>query len=90
MGDLEVGNVHKGNAYKISFAGKPRVFRFLISENDEVTIYLSDTDDAFHDPIASWRFNSSNMKEGTVYQQKEAKSNMESFSFQCKIGKVKE
>lgn len=89
MGDLEVGNVHKGNAYFISFAEKPRVFRFLISENDEVTIYLSDTDDAFNDPIASWRFNSSNMKEGTVYEQKESKANMESFSFKCKVGKVK-
>ncbi|MNY23583.1 hypothetical protein D3C86_1572560 [compost metagenome] len=90
MGDLEVGNIHKGNAYFISFAEKPRVFRFLVSENDEVTVYLVDTDDTFHDPIASWRFNTSNMKEGTVYQQKEAKANMESFSFKCKTGKIKD
>lgn len=88
MGDLEVGNIHKGNAYFITFRDKPRVFRFLISENDEITIYLVDTDNAFHDPIASWRFNTSNMKENIVYQQKEAKSNLESFSFKCKIRKV--
>lgn len=90
MGDLEVGNIHKGNNYFISFAAKPRVFRFLVSENDEVTIFLTDTDDAFHDPIASWRFNTTNMKEGTVYQQKEAKENLTAFSFKCKVGKVKE
>lgn len=90
MGDLEVGNIHKGNAYFISFSAKPRVFRFLVSENDEVTIFLTDTDDAFHDPIASWRFNTTNMKEGTVYQQKEAKENLTAFSFKCKVGKVKE
>lgn len=88
MGDLEVGNIHKGNNYFISFPAKPRAFRFLISENDEVTIFLTDTDDAFHDPIASWRFDTSNMKEGTVYQQKEAKQNMQAFSFKCKLGKI--
>lgn len=88
MGDLEVGNIHKGNAYFISFPSKPRVFRFLISENDEVTIFLKDTDDAFHDPIASWRFDTSNMKEGVVYEQKEAKQNMKAFSFKCKVGKI--
>ena len=90
MGDLEVGNIHKGNNYFISFAAKPRVFRFLVSVNDEVTIFLTDTDDAFHDPIASWRFDTTNMKEGTVYQQKEAKENLTAFSFKCKVGKVKE
>lgn len=88
MGDLEVGNIHKGNNYSISFPEKPRVFRFLISENDEVTIFFTDTDDAFHDPIASWRFNTSNMKEGVVYEQKEAKQNMQAFSFKCKVGKI--
>ncbi|TSJ47596.1 hypothetical protein [Fluviicola chungangensis] len=88
MGDLEVGNIHKGNSYRISFPEKPRVFRFLVSENDEVTIFLTDTDDAFHDPIASWRFDTSNMKDGVVYEQKEAKANLSSFSFKCKIGKI--
>jgi hypothetical protein len=88
MGDLEVGNVHKGNNYKISFPEKPRIFRFLISENDEVTIFLTDTDDAFHDPIASWRFNTTNMKDGVVFEQKEAKANMKAFSFRCKVGKA--
>lgn len=88
MGDLEVGNIHKGNSYSISFPEKPRVFRFLVSENDEVTIYFTDTDDAFHDPIASWRFDTSNMKEGVVYEQKEAKQNMQAFSFKCKVGKI--
>ncbi|WP_430402522.1 hypothetical protein [Fluviicola sp.] len=90
MGDLEVGNIHKGNNYSISFSEKPRVFRFLVSENDEVTIFLTDTDDAFHDPIASWRFNTTNMKEGSVYEQKEAKQNMKAFSFKCKVGKIKD
>lgn len=88
MGDLEVGNIHKGNDYSISFPEKPRVFRFLISENDEVTIFFTDTDDVFHDPIASWRFNTSNMQEGLVYEQKEAKQNLKAFSFKCKVGKV--
>lgn len=88
MGDLEVGNIHKGNNYKISFPEKPRVFRFLVSENDEVSIFLTDTDDAFHDPIASWRFDTSNMKEGVVYEQKESKQNMKAFSFRCKVGKI--
>lgn len=88
MGDLEVGNIHKRNSYSISFPEKPRVFRFLVSENDEVTIYFTDTDDAFHDPIASWRFDTSNMKEGVVYEQKEAKQNMKAFSFKCKVGKI--
>ena len=88
MGDLEVGNVHKGNSYTILFSEKPRVFRFLISENDEVTIFLTDMDDAFHDPIASWRFNTTNMKEGTVYEQKEAKTNLKAFSFKCKVAKA--
>lgn len=90
MGDLEVGNIHKGNSYFISFPTKPRVFRFLVSENDEVTIFLTDIDDAFHDPIASWRFNTTNMKEGSVYEQKDAKQNMKSFSFKCKVGKIKD
>jgi hypothetical protein len=70
------------------FSAKPRVFRFLISENDEVTVFLTDMDDVIHDPIASWRFDTSNMKEGTVYEQKEAKANMKAFSFKCKVGKV--
>lgn len=90
MGDLEVGNIHKGNSYFIVFPTKPRVFRFLVSENDEVTIFFTDIDDAFHDPIASWRFNTSNMKEGTIYEQKDAKQNMKSFSFKCKVGKIKD
>jgi|GEM_PF-3334520 len=90
MGDLEVGNIHKGNSYFIIFPTKPRVFRFLVSENDEVTIFFTDIDDAFHDPIASWRFNTSNMKEGTSYEQKDAKQNMKSFSFKCKVGKIKD
>jgi hypothetical protein len=88
MGDLEVGNIHKGNSYTILFPEKPRIFRFLVSENDEVTIFLTDTDDAFHDPIASWRFDTSNMKEGMIYEQKEAKQNMKAFSFKCKVGKI--
>lgn len=88
MGDLEIGNIHKGNNYSISFPEKPRVFRFLVSENDEVTIFFTDIDDAFHDPIASWRFDTSNMKEGVVYEQKEAKQNMKAFSFKCKLGKI--
>lgn len=89
MGDMEVGNIHKGNNYAISFPERPRVFRFLISENDEITLILKDTDDAFHDPIASWRFNSSNMKENVTYQQKEAKANLQAFSFKCMVGKTK-
>lgn len=89
MGNLEVGNIHKGNNYSITFQTKPRIFRFLVSENDEVTILFTDIDDAFHDPIASWRFNTTNMKEGTVYEQKEAKQNLQSFGFKCKIGKIK-
>lgn len=89
MGDLEVGNIHKGNSYYISFPDKPRVFRFLISENDEVTITLKDTDDVIHDPIASWRFDSTNMKDGISYQQKDSKTNMQAFSFKCKVGKTK-
>ncbi len=88
MGDLEVGNIHKGNNYKIAFPEKPRTFRFLVSENDEVTIFLVDMDDAFHDPIASWRFNTTSMKEGAFYEQKDAKTNMKAFSFKCKVGKV--
>ncbi|MGV3612070.1 MAG: hypothetical protein ACO1N0_14020 [Fluviicola sp.] len=88
MGDLEVGNIHKGNNYKIAFPQKPRIFRFLISENDEITIFLVDMDDAFHDPIASWRFNTTNMKEGANYEQKENKANMKAFSFRCKVGKA--
>jgi hypothetical protein len=90
LADLEVGNIHKGNNYFISFSKKPRLFRFLVSENDEVTIFLTDIDDAFHDPIASWRFDTSNMKEGISYQQKEAKENLKSFSFSCKVGKIKD
>ncbi|WP_300662884.1 hypothetical protein [Fluviicola sp.] len=89
VGDLEVGTIHKGNSYSISFPERPRVFRFLISENDEVALILKDTDDAFHDPIASWRFNSSNMKENVSYQQKEAKANLQAFSFKCMVGKTK-
>lgn len=88
MGDLEVGNIHKGNNYSISFPEKPRIFRFLVSENDEVTIFFTDTNDAFHDPIASWRFDTSNIKEGIIYEQKEAKQNMKAFSFKCKLGKI--
>lgn len=89
MGDLEVGNIHKGNSYYIAFPDKPRVFRFLISENDEVSIVLKDSDDVFHDPIASWRFDTANMKDNVTYQQKEAKTNMQAFSFRCKVGKTK-
>lgn len=88
MGDLEVGNIHKGNSYTILFPEKPRIFRFLVSENDEITIFLTDTDDAFHDPIASWRFDTSNMKDGIVYEQKDSKQNMKAFSFKCKVGKI--
>lgn len=89
MGDLEVGNIHKGNSFYIAFPDKPRIFRFLISENDEVTIFLKDTDDVIHDPIASWRFDSANMKENVPYQQKDPKTNMQAFSFKCKVGKTK-
>ena len=88
MGDVEVGNIHKGNNYFISFPTKPRVFRFLVSENDEVTIFLTDIDDAFHDPIASWHFNTTNMKDGVIYEQKEAKQNLKAFSFRCKVRKI--
>jgi hypothetical protein len=90
MGSLEVGNIHKGNSYFISFTSKPRIFRFLVSENDEVMIFLIDTDEVFHDAIASWKFDTSNMKEAVSYQQKEAKANLEGFSFKCKVEKVKQ
>ena len=88
MGDIVVGNIRKGNNYTIAFTEKPRIFRFLISENDEVTIYLADMDNEFHDPIASWRFNTTSMKEGAAYEQKEKKANLKAFSFKCKVGKA--
>jgi hypothetical protein len=28
------------------------------------------------------------MKEGTVYEQKESKTNLKAFSFKCKVGKA--
>ncbi|AEA45310.1 hypothetical protein [Fluviicola taffensis] len=89
MGNMEVGNIHKGNSYFISFPQKPRVFQFLVSENDEITVFLTDMDDVFHDQIASWRFDTANMKETVSYQQKESKAGIKAFSFRCKIGKLK-
>lgn len=89
LGDKELGNIQKGNSYTINFGKKPRIFKFTISENDEVYIYLADTDDFEDDPIANWKYNTSNMKDDVVYKQDEKKANLASFSFSCKAGPVK-
>lgn len=85
LGNQTVGNIHKGNSYCIVFSEKPRIFKFEISENDEVFIHLKDTDDVYDDDIASWKFDSTNMKEGIFYRQTERKANLQVFSFSCKL-----
>lgn len=85
LGDALIGMIHKGNSYFLTFPEKPRVFRFLISENDEVYLTLSDKDEYIDDPIASWRFNSTAMKLNSWYEQTEAKANLEDFHFRCRI-----
>ena len=89
LGDKELGNIQKGNSSSINFGAKPRIFKFTISENDEVYIYLVDEDEFKDDPIANWKYNTSNMKAEVVYQQEEKKVNLSSFSFSCKAGPVK-
>lgn len=85
IGGISVGNIHKGNSYSIVFSDKPRIFKFAISENDEVYISFLDTDNLFHDEISSWKFDTSNMKKGVVYKQMEQKANLKDFSFSCKV-----
>lgn len=85
VGHQSLGNIHKGNSYCIVFAEKPRTFKFDISENDEVFIHLTDTDDVYDDDIASWKFDSANMKKGIDYKQTGSKANLFFFLFSCKI-----
>ena len=85
LSNVSVGNIYKGNSYFISFPQKPRVFRFVISENDDILLLLQDRDDVFDDEMATWKFTSRNMNSGTVYEQKQAKKNLRSFSFRCKV-----
>lgn len=85
IGGISVGNIHKGNSYSIVFSDKPRIFKFAISENDEVYISFLDTDNLFHDEIASWKFDTANMKKGVEYKQTEKKANLKDFSFSCKV-----
>lgn len=89
LGDKELGSIQKGNSSTINFGKKPRIFKFTISENDEVYIYLTDEDDFQDDPIANWKYNTSNMKDDVVYKQEEKKANLASFSFSCKAGPLK-
>lgn len=89
LGDKELGNIQKGNSSSINFGKKPRIFKFTISENDEVYIYLVDEDDFNDDPIANWKYNTSNMKDDVVYKQEEKKVNLSSFGFSAKAGPMK-
>lgn len=85
IGHTKVGNIHKGNSYFISFPHQPRKFKFAVAENDEVYIYLKDSDDVIDDDIASWKFDLSNMKKGVNYQQTIRKANLKSFHFVCTL-----
>lgn len=89
LGDFRVNSINKHSSYKIDYTQKPLVYRFLISENDEVYFYLADEDELFDDPIANWKFNSTNMFDNVDYQQKQAKANLKGFSFTCKVGQLK-
>lgn len=89
LGDKELGNIQKGNSSSINFGKKPRIFKFTISENDEVYMYLVDEDDFNDDPIANWKYNTSNMKEDVVYKQEEKKVNLSSFGFSAMAGAIK-
>lgn len=89
LGDFRVNSINKHSSYKIDYTEKPLVFRFLISENDEVYFYLADEDELFDDPIANWKFNNTNMFDNVDYQQKQAKANLKGFSFTCKVGPLK-
>ncbi len=85
IGGVQVGNIYKGNSYTIVFSEKPRLFKFAISENDEINSHITDVDNIFHDQIASWKFDSTNMKKGIDYFQTESKTNLKSFSFSCRV-----
>lgn len=89
LGTFTVNKIHKSNNYTLSFPEKPRLFKFVISENDEVAIYLVDEDEIWDDAIANWKFNSTNMKEGVEHTQPKPKANLVYFSFFCKIGPLK-
>ncbi len=89
MGDNKINGIEKGNSLFINFGLKPRIFKFMISENDEIYIYLIDDDEYLDDPIANWKFNSTNMKDNIVYKQEEPKANVARFSFSCKMGPLK-
>ena len=85
VASVNVGNIYKEDSYFVSSPSRPWIFRFVISENDEVILSLQDRDNIFHDDIASWKFISSNMRPGISYEQNQAKNNMRSFSFRCKV-----
>jgi len=89
LGDKKINSIEKGNSLFINFGLKPRIFKFTISENDEIYIYLIDDDEYLDDPIANWKFNSTSMKDNIVYKQEEPKANIARFSFSCKIGPLK-
>lgn len=89
LGGEELNAVQKMNTYELDYSDKPKVFSFVISENDEVLLYLVDVDEYMDDSIASWKLNSSNMKEGKIYKQEEAKANLKAFGFSFKAGVFK-
>lgn len=85
VASVNVGNIYQEDRYFVSSPSTPWIFRFVISENDEVILSLQDRDNIFHDDIASWKFISGNMRPGINYEQNQAKNNMRSFSFRCKV-----
>lgn len=89
LGTFTVNKIHKSNSYSMIFSDKPRLFKFVISENDEIAVNLVDEDEIWDDAIANWKFNSTNMKEGVEHTQLKAKANLVYFSFFCKIGPLK-
>jgi hypothetical protein len=89
LGDKMINSIEKGSSYSINFGLKPRIFKFMISENDEIHVYLVDDDEYLDDPIANWKFNSTNMNDNISYKQEEAKANVTNFSFSCKVGPLK-
>lgn len=89
VGDKKINSLQKGNCLSMSCGEKPTVFKFTISEDDEIYINLVDEDEFIHDQIANWRYISAEMLENIAYKQEDLNTNVAAFSFSCKLGPVK-
>lgn len=89
IGEKKVFNVRKENSYAMDYRLSPKVFKFLISEGDEVHVILVDIDEFLHDPVAYWSFNCTTIIENKIYKENQIGANVAALSFSYKAGPLK-